>query len=172
WTDRIYRRRQTLTEGIPVKSAQLKRQVIQSNELIALFGSSDQASKRSLIQAVDTATTHDITQAKELFGECAELLESPALTREIRKRLQDSKSNSAMLIVDRFSIKTELRQHRIMMFEEHIEDIRLKILSSGEFDEGLRLMNLRQSNFSKILQELEGIETDFQEIDIWLRQVT
>ncbi|VVP66470.1 hypothetical protein PS914_00347 [Pseudomonas fluorescens] len=172
WTDRIYRRRQTLTEGIPVKSAQLKRQVIQSNELIALFGSSDQASKRSLIQAVDTATTHDITQAKELFGECAELLESPALTREIRKRLQESKSNSAMLIVDRFSIKTELRQHRIMMFEEHIEDIRLKILSSGEFDEGLRLMNLRQSNFSKILQELEGIETDFQEIDIWLRQVT
>ncbi|VVP15850.1 hypothetical protein PS838_03583 [Pseudomonas fluorescens] len=172
WTDRIHRRRQTLTAGIPVKSAQLKRQVALSNETIALFSSGDEPSKRLLIQIVDAATTKDITQAKELFRECTELLASPILTRDARKKLQQSKSNSAMLIVDRFSIQTELRHKRITMLEEDIDDIGSKILSADALDEELRLINLRQNNFSKILHELENLGTDFQEIELWHRHVT
>jgi hypothetical protein len=172
WTDRVFRRQQTLAASCDARTLELNRQSRQTNEVLERFQKSDPRTQAALHPQLDAASVQEIALGKNLYRELEEL---SSLSRGNRRtEIRDMQSRTAWLITDRSLHRVRFSARRISARLEDIEDlaIQAEAMSPTNYDAVLNLLQKRKVVRGQIVKELEIIDEASAQFDDWSNRIS
>ncbi|MCU1749580.1 dermonecrotic toxin domain-containing protein [Pseudomonas sp. 6D_7.1_Bac1] len=172
WTDRTLRRQLTLTNTVDAYTRRLETQTRSTNIILERYYNSDQSQGKALQASLDAACVNDIDIAQSHYQNLEELL--PLSHGRKRNQIEDLKSRSAWVVVDRTLRRFSVARERLL---EHLDQIDNLIARSDttpieELGTHLRLLEQRKQVRKAVLREFDNAYDAADQVSFWNRRIT